>query len=282
MSPSHSEITHVSDTALMVAACRALEAESSDGFVHDPFAGRLAGERGMAILRASPQPEMMRFGIAVRSRFLDQLLLEALANHPIATVINIGCGLDARPWRLDLPSELRWIEANFAEMLDYKDSVLAGETPRCRRERITADVSDPARRRAIYAAAGSGPAMMITEGLLMYLPAAAVEGIATESGQESGIAHWISDIATRAFEEAIKLDSMQSVRHVQAPDCLNGDQILETIRADGWVTAAKRSYITDMAFALPRIQRLMGSRPAGPPPVASDDPTGVHHFILPS
>ncbi len=54
MSPSPGEISHVSDTALMVAACRALEAQSPDGFVHDPFASRLAGERGMAMLQGLP------------------------------------------------------------------------------------------------------------------------------------------------------------------------------------------------------------------------------------
>src|ERR1700731_4225387 len=100
MSLSHGEITHVSDTALMVAACRALETESDDGFVHDPFAARLAGERGMAILRALPHPEMMRFGLGVRSRFLDDLLLEALVSEQIPTVLSVGCGLDTRPWRL--------------------------------------------------------------------------------------------------------------------------------------------------------------------------------------
>src|SRR5271165_1337995 len=98
MAPSHGEITHVSDTALMAAACRALESESQDGFVHDPFAARLAGERGMAMLHGLPQPEMMRFGIGIRSRFLDELLLEALALKPIATVLSVGSGLDTRPW----------------------------------------------------------------------------------------------------------------------------------------------------------------------------------------
>src|SRR5947207_10362396 len=122
MSRSHGEITHVSDTALMVAACRALESESPDGFVRDPFAARLAGERGMAMLRSQPQPEIMRFGMGVRSRFVDELLLEALACVPIATVLSIGCGLDTRPWRLDLPPDLRWIEVDFADMLDYKDA----------------------------------------------------------------------------------------------------------------------------------------------------------------
>ena len=95
LSLSDGEITHVSDTALMVAACRALESECPDGFVHDPFAARLAGERGMAMLRGLPQPEMMRFGIGVRSRFMDELLLEALASKPIATVLSVGCGLVA-------------------------------------------------------------------------------------------------------------------------------------------------------------------------------------------
>ena len=279
MSPSHGEITHVSDTALMVAACRALESECQDGFVNDPFAARLAGERGMAILRELPRPEMMRFGIGIRSRFMDELLLDALASEPIATVLCVGCGLDTRPWRLELAPDLRWIEVDFADMLDYKDALMAGETPRCRRERIAADVNDVAQRRTLYAAAGPAPALMITEGLLMYLPAATVHALATEACQESGIAHWMADINTSAFAKAINMD-LRSVRHLQAADFLEGEQILDVVSREGWVTAARRSYLTDMGFAMERIRRLMGDRPqpAGPPPVAPDDPTGVHRF----
>jgi methyltransferase (TIGR00027 family) len=189
MSPSDAEITHVSDTALMVAACRALESECQDGLVHEPFAARLAGERGMAMLRGLPQPEMMRFGIGVRSRFIDELLLEALASKPIATVLSVGCGLDTRPWRLELPPDLRWIEVDFADMLDYKDALMSAEKPRCRRERITTDLNDVAQRRALYAAVGAAPGLMITEGLLMYLPAATVKALAAEACRESGIVH---------------------------------------------------------------------------------------------
>jgi len=283
MSSSSSEITHVSDTALMVAACRALESESPDGFVHDPFAARLAGQRGLAILQGLPYPEMMRFGIGVRSRFMDELLLEVLASKPITVVLSLGCGLDTRPWRLDLPPDLRWIEVDFADMLDYKDRLIAA-APRCRRERLTADVTDREQRRAIYTAVGTAPALMIAEGLLMYLPGATVEALATEVHQETSVAHWLSDITTTAFTNAITrgttTDPMATVRKVQAPDCLAGEHILECIRSHGWVTEARRSYITDMAFALPRIKRTLGDRPqpAGPSPYAPDDPTGVHRF----
>jgi methyltransferase (TIGR00027 family) len=280
MSQSHGEISHVSDTALMVAACRALETDSPDGFVRDPFAARLAGERGMAMLRALPQPEMMRFGIGVRSRFVDEMVVETLASEKIATVLSLGCGLDTRPWRLELPPELRWIEVDFAEMLDYKNGRMSAESPRCRRESIAADANDAAQRRNIYTAAGGAPALMITEGFLMYLPAATVEALAAEAWHTSGIAHWMSDITTTAFMKAINLNTPQSVRDMQAADCLNGEQILESIRVQGWRTTARRSYITDMAFAMERIQRMFGDRPNpdGPPPVTPDDPTGVHRF----
>src|SRR5262252_9482416 len=116
------KFSHVSDTALMVAACRAHENDLEDAFVRDPFAARLAGERGVAILRELPHAKVLRLGLAIRTRFIDELLLDALATHPIATVLSVGCGLDTRPWRLDLPPALRWIETDFTEILDYKDA----------------------------------------------------------------------------------------------------------------------------------------------------------------
>jgi methyltransferase (TIGR00027 family) len=275
--PSNAEITHVSDTALMVAACRALEFGSADGFVKDPFAARLAGERGMALLQAMPFPEMMRFLVGVRSRFLDELLLEALAAESFETVLSVGCGLDTRPWRLGLPRGLRWIEVDFPDMLDYKEALMEGEAPRCRRERLTADLNDAGQRRALYAAAGAAPALMITEGLLMYLPAATVDALASETASQSGIAHWITDATTSVCAKMIGGDMTRSVRHVQAPDSIPGEEILEVLRRQGWKTVARRSYLTDIAFALPRIQRIMGDRrPENPPP--ADDPTGVHRL----
>jgi methyltransferase (TIGR00027 family) len=280
MSPTEGEITHVSDTALMVAAARAVESEAADAFVCDPFAARLAGERGMAMLRALTHPEMLRFGIAIRSRFIDELLLEALAAQPITCVLSVGCGLDTRPWRLDLPAELHWIEVDFADMLDYKEERMAGETPHCRRERLSADLNHPADRQAVYAAAGAAPALMITEGLLMYLPGGTVDAIAAEAGQGSGIAHWISDVTTSAFSRMIGgRAGMSSVQHVQAEGWLHGEEILETVQRHGWSTAARRSYITDMAFAVERIGRMRENLPPTPPPeIPPGDPTGVHRF----
>lgn len=279
MSPH--EISHVSDTALMVAAARAVESDSPDAFIHDPFAGRLAGVRGAGIFENLPAPNVLRFGIAVRTRFIDELLQDALSAAPIETVLCLGCGLDTRPWRLELPPSLRWIEVDFAEMLDYKEALMAGDAPRCRRERIAADLNDPVERRAAIDAAGHGPTLMLTEGLLLYLPASTVEALAAEPG---AVTHWISDITTAAFSKALDtLGAMRSVRHVQAPDSLEGEQILDVLHRHRWQTEARRSYITDMAFATERIQRMLANRPepAAPPPIPPGDPTGIHRFVRP-
>ena len=279
-SPANGKITRVSDTALMVAACRAHETELEDAFVRDPFAARLAGERGVAILRALPHANVVRLGLAVRTRFVDELLLDALTEYPITTVLSIGCGLDTRPWRLDLPSHLRWIEIDFPEVLDYKDRLMFAETPRCLRERLTADLNDPSQRSSMYQAAGSALALMITEGLLLYLPAATVEALAAESSSHSGVSHWITDITTSAFSKVLGggADTTKPIRHVQASDALKGEQILEVVRRKGWTTSAMRSYISDVGFVLERVRRALGG--AEPPrlPYPPHDPTGVHRF----
>jgi methyltransferase (TIGR00027 family) len=280
MAETGSEIVHVSDTALMTAACRAIETERPDGFVRDPFAARLAGERGMAIGRAIPRLWMMCFGIGIRTHFIDELVVAAVRDHGISTVLSLGCGLDTRPWRLDLPSSLRWVEVDFPEMLDYKWELMRGETPACRLERRTADLNDAAQRREIYAAA-AGPALMITEGLLMYLPGATIEGLASET-LETAVRHWMADITSPTFAAAIGMSSYQSIRNVQPEDHLDGLQILDVVARRGWHTGVRRSYITDMAFAAGRIAEMQKNMPADykPPtnPVPPDDPTGVHLF----
>jgi methyltransferase (TIGR00027 family) len=279
MSSTSGEITHVSDTALMVAACRAYESGLEDAFFRDPFAARLAGERGVAILNGVQHAGLLRFGLAIRTRFVDELLLESLVRHGITVVLSVGCGLDTRPWRLALPPDLRWVEIDFADVLDYKDRLMSGEIPHCRRERLTADLNDPAGRHVVYQAAGRGPALMITEGVLMYLPAATVEALAVESRDQSSVVNWISDISTTDFGKALGGgDTMKFIRHVQANDALKGEQILAVLERHGWTTEAIRSYIRDVGFTHDRVRKMMGGTPPPRPPFPPNDPTGIHRF----
>lgn len=281
MSASEEQILHVSDTALMVAACRALETVRPDGFVRDPFAERLAGARGMAIARALPRLEIMCFGVGVRSRFLDELVAHCVAAHAVGTVLSVGCGLDTRPWRLDLPSDLRWIEVDFPALLDYKAAVLASETPKCRLERMAADLNDASQRQALFAAASGVPGLMITEGLLMYLPAETVEALAAEPVSMSGIRYWLTDLTSPGFARVVGMDSFQGVQNMRASTHLDGTQILDALHRNGWTSIRRRSYVTDVwDFAADRLRAAGHTRAASESaaPLPPDDPTGVHLF----
>src|SRR5262245_61281264 len=104
--------------------------------------------------------------------------MSVVRDHGVRTVFSLGAGLDTRPWRLDLPAGVCWIEADFPHMIAYKGRALAGETPRCRLEQIPADLSDPASRDAVFERAPAKGGLAITEGVLMYLSAETVNALA--------------------------------------------------------------------------------------------------------
>ena len=40
--------------------------------------------------------------------------------------MNLGAGLDARPYRMELPETLRWIEVDYPQVIDWKAEKLGG------------------------------------------------------------------------------------------------------------------------------------------------------------
>ncbi len=269
----------------MVAACRALERGRAHGLVDDPYADALAGERGYAILRKLPAPEIMCFGVAIRSHFLDGEVRHAVETLEVATVVSLGAGLDTRPWRLELPESLRWIEVDFDDMLDYKHAALARlqARPRCRLERMSADLNDAGARDRIWSAVGAAPALMLTEGLLMYLPEATVQALATEAAAQCGVRHWLIDVVSPAYARRVGMAAYRGIADVRAEDHINGARLLEILGATGWARERHCSYLTDLLrVARGRLQDMFANRPADapppPPPLPETDPTGVSMF----
>jgi methyltransferase (TIGR00027 family) len=258
MPDTDAQIEHVSDTALMVAACRALETERPDGLVRDPFASRLAGERGMAIARAAPILEWMCLGVGIRARCVDELLAQTLDHERIETVANFGAGLDTRPWRLDLSPGLRWIEADFREILEYKASRLAQVTPHCRLEQVPTDLSSAEARKGLFERIGAARALMITEGLLTYLPRAAFRALATEPARLTGVRYWLLDTFSPDMMKMVVGDWKSATEKLRPEDHLAGQALLDAVREAGWTAVAKRNYAREgVAAAAARVAKLL-------------------------
>src|SRR5262249_27845148 len=156
--------------ARWTALHRATESARADALFSDPLAERLAGERGRAIVAGVPRTTRNGWWLVARTKIIDDAIAKAI-NDGCDRVLNLAAGLDARPYRLDLPSDFRWVEADLPELISEKAQVLADQQPRCQLTRSAVDLADSGARDAFLndALAGATKALVLTEGLLMYL-----------------------------------------------------------------------------------------------------------------
>ena len=256
-------IEHVSDTALLTAAYRALEAKEADCLVHDPFAERLAGERGLGLAQGMPVAGFSRFMINARDRFLDDLLLENIRDKGIQTVLNIGAGLDTRPWRLGLPESLTWIEVDFSAMLRYKAERMSGVKPRCRLMQIEADISVPEQRAKFWGQVSLAPALMITEGVLPYLPYNLFEALTHEAREHAAIKLWAVDITlgrevVRANPELAQAIAVRRMAQFSPGDSVSMPTLPAELQKRNWRLITHRTFVKEgAALASARFTRLI-------------------------
>jgi methyltransferase (TIGR00027 family) len=189
-------IESISDTARWVAAYRAQETERPDAVFKDPFARKLAGERGEAIVRSMRGGARAGWALVVRTKVLDDVIAGLVSKGEVDAVVNLAAGLDTRPWRMSLPAELPWVEVDLPGILDYKAAALDGQPPRCRYRAVRLDLSDVAARAELFAGLERelGRALVVTEGLLVYLTAAQVGSLATSLRERRGFRYWLFDL----------------------------------------------------------------------------------------
>ena len=197
MSDTGPLIRNISDTALWVAVYRARETERPDAIFRDPFARRLAGERGEQIARSIPFGDEVGWTWPARTYLFDSFISEQV-QQGADLVINLAAGLDARPYRMELPASLRWIEVDLPNILSYKAEVLRDDKPQCFLQRVPLDLSDqPARRRVLRdLSQGAKKALVVTEGLLVYLSADEVGALALDLAAVPGFQHWVIDLVS--------------------------------------------------------------------------------------
>lgn len=190
-------IRNVSDTALWAAMYRALETDRPDALFRDPLARRLAGERGAAIFNSIPEKRRNAWAWAMRTFLFDNLLRAEIANGA-DMVVNLAAGLDARPWRMDLPPAQQWIEVDLPELLDYKKQIIGDAKPVCRFESVALDLADRPSRRALFERLGAQArrVLVLTEGLLIYLTAEGAGELARDLASQTSFQRWILDIVS--------------------------------------------------------------------------------------
>lgn len=197
MTDSTSTVRSVSDTARWVAYFRAQETKRPDALFRDAYAERLAGEYGFHLANTLPDGNKHEWAWVARTYLFDQFFSRTIQDGA-DLVVNLAAGLDARPYRMDVPASLQWIEVDLPDIVSYKNEILKDDKPRCHLERIALDLSDVAARRRLFTelnARGSKVAVA-SEGLLIYFTAEEVASLAKDLADEKHFRNWIVDLAS--------------------------------------------------------------------------------------
>ena len=209
-------IRNISDTARWVAVYRANETERADALFRDPYARRLAGERGAEIERSMRSGEDTSWSWTARTCLFDEMVFNEVEKGA-DLVLNLAAGLDARPYRMKLPSSLRWIEVDLPEILAYKEEILRDAKPACAVERIALDLSIPEARRDLFTKlAGSARRIVVlSEGLLIYLSPEQVGELARDLAERPSFQRWIVDICSPGLREMLakKIEGLRDIGH---------------------------------------------------------------------
>jgi methyltransferase (TIGR00027 family) len=178
-------LSDVANTGLLTAFCHAIESRSRQPLLVDPQAEAIA-DRLAPLLADSPSRLLRRLAqgrirrsavvhLAIRARKYDQYGRDFARRNPGGCVVNLGCGLDTRFWRID-DGRLHLYDLDLPEMIVLKGE-LVEETDRYRliglsvldhqwMDRLTAEQT--------------GPFVFLAEGLLVYLPADGVRALILE------------------------------------------------------------------------------------------------------
>jgi methyltransferase (TIGR00027 family) len=246
-------IRDISDTARWMAVYRARESERPDAVFRDPFARALAGDRGERIAAALPFGDQNAWSFIARTYLFDRLVAKQVAQG-CDLVLNLAAGLDTRPYRMDLPASLRWVEVDHPDLLDDKEKILGDAMPVCALERVRLDLSNADARRGLFNRIGRSAkqVLVLSEGLLIYLMPGAVGELAQDLATAPTIQHWAVDICSPGLLAMMQERMAHLVNEAGAPYLFAPAEGPPFFTAYGWTPIAVRSLLKTAA----KLERL--------------------------
>jgi methyltransferase (TIGR00027 family) len=268
-------LRNISDTALWVAAYRARESERPDALFRDPFARKLAGPRGEKIAQELEKGQRYEWPYVSRTLRFDQIISEQI-KQGADMVINLAAGLDARPYRMELPASLTWVEVDLPAMIEYKEEILTGEKLRCALERVKLDLSDVPARRALFQRLGASAkkVVIVTEGLLVYLTREENIALARDLAAQPAFHEWTIDLCSPGLLKMLQ-QNLGALEKAGSPLKFGPEEGPDFYSVAGWKpvevysmlkTAAKIKrlpFFLRLIALLPESSGRQGSRPWG-------------------
>lgn len=237
-------IQHVSDTSFWVAHYRAIESARPDALFNDPYAHLLVGDRADSIDKLISQTtKWTQWTLVMRTVVIDQMIRDLIAKG-VTTFLNIGAGLDTRPYRMNLGPNIKWIEMDFDYVLDHKKSHLKNIQSTCQLESIALDLSNRELRQSHFTkiATANKQIAVITEGVLLYLTQDQVSELSEDLLRHSSFTQWIGEyISPKSYPYLKNPKRMKTVKN--SPFKFFPEDWMGFFESRGWKLAEAQYFI---------------------------------------
>lgn len=154
--------TGMKETLLLTLFTRAMDSRSKRPILFDKKAEEIVQQLDYDFQKLKV-PQKESFGGAIRAKMLDVSTVEFLADHPDATVLDLGCGLDNRRERVHPPKNVRWFDIDYPDVIEMRRHFYAEDAGY---QMIGASLTDP---NFLDAIPMDRSAMIVADGLLPFL-----------------------------------------------------------------------------------------------------------------
>jgi O-methyltransferase involved in polyketide biosynthesis len=172
----------------------------------------------------------------------------------IDAVLNLAAGLDTRPYRMQLPPDLHWIDADLPGIMAHRKEGLSDAKPCCRVASLSIDLQDASARCSFLAAlAGRHKRILVvTEALLAYLQPSTVVDLAIDLGAHAAFRAWLCDTTTPALAARLLRSWGPVLTQGGASFAFTPDAGPHFFESHGWKVAGVRSLVEEAV----RMRRL--------------------------
>jgi O-methyltransferase involved in polyketide biosynthesis len=123
---STADLSGIEETAFITLHGRVLDAQADEPILADPYAIDAADQVDYDFSRLQPNPRLdlrERLNVAIRAVIIDSWVRSFIDRNPHALVIDLGCGLDSRAFRLAPPPSVDWYDVDFPAMIQFRATV---------------------------------------------------------------------------------------------------------------------------------------------------------------
>jgi methyltransferase (TIGR00027 family) len=170
--------TKEKETMLMTLSGRALQSQWKNPILRDPWAEEAMrhidydlSKQLTGVASWSMWKDIGPTIIATRAATFDLLTTRFLADHPDAVVLQVGCGMDSRAFRVDPPASVQWYDVDYPDVIELRRQLFP---ERESYHLIGAPLED---LRWLDEVPGDRPGLLIAEGVLHYLSETEVKAL---------------------------------------------------------------------------------------------------------